>query len=75
MSIEVENGQIVDARAACGGYFVEWGEANIWGYSLGFSGTTTGQSEATPEPACLITFISGAVVVAMRRLSPISRMN
>ena len=73
--VDIENGQIVGARADTGGYSIEWGQANSWQYVDGFSGTTTGQSEATPEPACLITFISGAVVVAMRRLSPISRMN
>jgi len=69
VSIEVENGQIVDARAACGGYFVEWGEANIWGYSLGFSGTTTGVADTTPEPACFVTLISGAIVAVGRRIS------
>lgn len=68
LSIDIEDGKLVDTRAACGGYFIEMGEANIWEYVLGFSGTTTGYATPTPEPATIMGLASGTALFCFRRI-------
>lgn len=73
LSVDIENGKVVDARAACGGYFIEWGEADIWSYVDGFSGTTTGYAAPgppIPDPATILTLATGIALVRIRLSLP-----
>ncbi len=78
LSIDIQDGKVVDARAGCGGYFVEWGEANIWNYSYAFSGTTTGYAAPgppVPDPATVMTFATAIAMIGVRlKYPPTHRM-
>jgi len=73
LSIDIADGKVVDARASCGGYYIELGEANVWSYVNGFSGTTTGYAAPTPDAPTILTLASGMGVMgwlrAMSRLA------
>jgi hypothetical protein len=65
---DIEDGNVVDARVGTGGYFIEWGQDNRWSFVDAFSGTTTGYAVATPEPAGIVTFVSGIFLVGIKRI-------
>ncbi len=71
--LDIEDGQLADARVGCGGYFVELGEADIWSRMDGFSGTTIGYAAPTPDPATVLTFLTGMLLARkalnLRRLA------
>jgi hypothetical protein len=71
--VDIENGKVVDARVATGGYFIEWGKADVWDYEPGFGGTTTGYAVAAPEPGTIILLTSGALLSGIRRISLVRR--
>ena len=73
MSVDIENGEVVDARASDAGYFIEWGEANSWDYVIGFSGTTSGYAIPTPEPATILMSAGGALLSGVRRRLRVAR--
>lgn len=69
LSVYIENGKVVDARAACGGYFIEWGQADVWEYVNAFSGTTTGYAAPgppIPDLTTVLTFATGIGVICRR---------
>jgi hypothetical protein len=70
LSVNIEDGKVVDARVACGGYFIELGEADLWSYVDGFSGTTAGYAAPTPDPATILTVATGMAVIRMMRNMP-----
>jgi hypothetical protein len=68
--VDIEDGKVVDARVASGGYFIEMGEADTWSYVDAFSGTTKGfaaPGPPVPDPATVLTFATG-MALAWRRL-------
>ena len=70
LSVDIEDGKVVDTRAACGGYFVEWGQADIWEYVDGFSGMTTGYAAPgppIPDPPTILIFASGIALICVGR--------
>ncbi len=73
LSVDIQGGKIEDARVACGGYFIEMGEADRWSYVDGFSGTTTGYAAPTPDPATILSLASGLVLIRLRLTSALRR--
>lgn len=66
LSVDIEDGKVVDARASSGGYFIEWGQADLWNYVDDMSGTTTGYAIPTPDAATILAFATGVVLARMR---------
>ena len=66
LSVQIENGKVVDVRAAAGNYFAEWGFSDRWLYVNGFSGSTSGDV-ATPEPATVVLMCGGILGGLCRR--------
>ena len=66
LSVDIEDGKVVDARVATGGYFIEWGDDDRWSYVDDFSGTTTGHADTTPDAATVLTFATAVVGVGMK---------
>jgi hypothetical protein len=70
LSVDIEDGKVVDGRVSCGGYYIEWGEADVWSRVDGFSGTTAGYAAPTPDPATILTFATGmGLIRVMRNMS------
>lgn len=74
---KIVNGSLVDVRDGCGGYYIEWGEKDVWSRVDAFSGTTTGfvvPTEYTPEPVTIVVAATGAAIgYARLRFSRIGR--
>lgn len=66
LSVDILDGKVVDARAACGGYFIEWGQADLWSYGDAFSGVTTGYAAPTPDAATIVSLATGMMIVGKR---------
>lgn len=67
LSVDIEGGKVVDARASTGGYTIEWGEENWWSYAYSISGTTTGYAVPTPDPATILSFATGVTLLGLSR--------
>jgi hypothetical protein len=67
LSVDIKGGKVVDARASCGGYFIESVRADIWAYVGAFSGRTTGYATPTPEPATVLALVTGMALIRIRR--------
>lgn len=68
LSIEINDGKVVDARVGTNGYFIEWGESDIWQYVDAFSGSTIGYvapGPEAPEPAAILSFASGIGLIGL----------
>lgn len=70
LSVDIEDGKVVDAQVDCGGYYIEWGAADVWARMDGFSGTTTGYAAPTPDPATIVTLATGMGLIGMIRNMP-----
>ena len=62
LSVDIEDGKVVDARVASGGYFIEMGEADIWALCrclFRHDNRICAPGPPVPDPATILTFATG----------------